>query len=266
MDAISPVRKLFSPGAFQWKDRLRASGIHFCISLAVATLAALLVFLVWYPYPYREVSGGRELFLILVSVDVVLGPLITLMIFNRSKPRKELVRDLAIVGLIQLSALAYGMWTVSVARPVHMAFEFDRFRVIHAVDVPLELMDQAPPELQSLPLFGQSVLAVRPFRNAQERYEATMAALQGVHLGARPDLWQTYPQAQMRVLLIAKPAAQLKERFPEQADLIDAAITRTGQSVESLVTLPLVSRSIYWTVLLDAASADVVGFIALDSF
>jgi hypothetical protein len=169
MDAVSPLKETPKTRTFFWKDRLRASGIHFCISLAVASLAALLVFLVWYPYPYREVSGGRELFLILVSVDVVLGPLITLMmlmIFNRSKPRRELVRDLAIVGLIQLSALAYGMWTVFVARPVHLAFEIDRFRVIHAVDVPVEMMEQAPPELQSLPLFGQSVLAVRPFRSA----------------------------------------------------------------------------------------------------
>jgi hypothetical protein len=266
MDAVSPLKETPKTRTFFWKDRLRASGIHFCISLAVASLAALLVFLVWYPYPYREVSGGRELFLILVSVDVVLGPLITLMIFNRSKPRRELVRDLAIVGLIQLSALAYGMWTVFVARPVHLAFEIDRFRVIHAVDVPVEMMEQAPPELQSLPLFGQSVLAVRPFRSAEESYEATMAALQGVHLGARPDLWQAYPQARMRVLLAAKPAAQLKQRFPEQTDLIDPAIARTGQSVESLVTLPLVGRSSYWTVLLDSATAEVVGFIPLDSF
>ena len=93
-----------------------------------------------------------------------------------------------------------------------------------------------------------------------------MAALQGLHLGARPDMWQPYPQARMRVLLVAKPASQLKERFPEQTDLIDAAIARTGQSVESLVTLPLVGRSSYWTVLLDSSTADVVGFLPLDSF
>jgi hypothetical protein len=69
----------------------------------------LLVFLVWYPNPYREISGGRELFLILVTVDVILGPLITLSIFNPVKAWKVLRRDLAIVGLIQLAALGYGM-------------------------------------------------------------------------------------------------------------------------------------------------------------
>ena len=48
---------------------------------------ALLVFAVWYPYPYREISGGRDLFLLVVAVDVVLGPLITFAVFNRAKPR-----------------------------------------------------------------------------------------------------------------------------------------------------------------------------------
>ena len=49
-------------------------------------MAAGLVFALWYPYPYREISGGRELFLIVVAVDVIMGPLLTLAVFNRSKP------------------------------------------------------------------------------------------------------------------------------------------------------------------------------------
>lgn len=251
---------------FNWKSRLRASGIHLCISLAIACLAALLVFLVWYPYPYRELSGGRELFFILVSVDVVLGPLITLTIFNLSKPRRELVRDLSIVGLIQLCALGYGMWTVFEARPVHLAFEFDRFRVVHAIDVPPELLDKAPAGMQSLPLFDQTLIAVRPFKDAQERYEATMAALQGVQLSYRPDLWQPYADARMRVLAAATAAAKLKQHFPDKAALIDEAIAHTGKPEASLVSMPLAGRNVYWTVLLDASTADVVGFIPLDSF
>jgi hypothetical protein len=49
-------------------------------------VAAALVFGVWYPYPYREISGGRELFLIVVTVDVIWGHCITLAVFNRTKP------------------------------------------------------------------------------------------------------------------------------------------------------------------------------------
>src|SRR3569832_471507 len=100
------------------KERLKASGLHLAISLCIASAAALLVFTVWYPYPYREVSGGRELFVILTSVYVVLGPLITLAIFNRRESVRELTLDLSLVAMIQLAALAYGLWTDAVARPV----------------------------------------------------------------------------------------------------------------------------------------------------
>ena len=81
--------------------RVRATGIHLVISLAIAILAALLVFLVRYPYPYREISDRRELFLIVVVVDVVMGPLMTLDVFTVAKPREELRRDLGIIGVLQ---------------------------------------------------------------------------------------------------------------------------------------------------------------------
>jgi glycerol uptake facilitator-like aquaporin len=97
------------PPAF-WRDRLQASAVHLAISAAIAALAAALVFWLWYPYPYREISGGRELFLIVVSVDVILGPFITLAVFNRTKPWTVLRRDLVVVAILQL--LALGLWAV----------------------------------------------------------------------------------------------------------------------------------------------------------
>jgi hypothetical protein len=118
-----------------WKDRFLASGAHFVLSAAVAALAAALVFGVWYPYPYREISGGRELFFIIVAVDVVMGPLLTFAVFNRKKPMKELKRDLGIIVLLQVAALGYGLWTVFISRPVLLVHEYDRFRVVHAIEV-----------------------------------------------------------------------------------------------------------------------------------
>jgi hypothetical protein len=251
---------------FSWRDRLQACAVHLLISSIVAVVAALFVFIFWYPDPYREISGGRELFLILVTVDVILGPLITLSIFNRTKPWPVLRRDLVFVGLVQLVALGYGIWTVFVARPVHLAFEYDRFRVVHAIEVPEELLAQAPPELQTMPLFGVTVVALRPFRDAEEKFKNTMAALQGLPLGARPDLWQPYADARAKVIEAAKPAALLKKRFPDRAADIDRAIERTGLKPDALLYLPLVGRKVFWTVLLDSSTAEVLGFLPLDSF
>ena len=52
---------MFSDTHSFWGDRLKASTLHLGLSLCIAALAALLVFAVWYPNPYREISGGREL-------------------------------------------------------------------------------------------------------------------------------------------------------------------------------------------------------------
>ena len=261
-----PYPRRTSVNTFFWKDRLRASGIHLGISLSIAVLAALLMFALWYPYPYREISGGRELFLIVVGVDVMLGPLITLAVFNRAKPKAELRRDLALVGLIQLAALGYGLWTVFVARPVHMVFEYDRFRVVHAVDIPPELIQRNRSEIEALPLNGPTLLALRPFRDGNEQMEMTMAALQGVPLSARPDLWQPYAQAKGQVLQAAKPVQTLVTRFAAQSALINAAVAQTKLPIEALVYLPLISRQAAWTVLLDPVTADPLAYFPLDSF
>ena len=251
------------------KGRLVAAGIHLMLSAAVAAAAAALVFLIWYPYPYREISGGRELFFLVTAVDMVLGPLLTLTVFNRNKPRRELRRDLAIIGLLQVAALVYGLWTVSVARPVHLVFEMDRLRVVHAIDVPKAELVQAPPELQRLPWTGPSLLSMRPFRNDKEKIDMTLVALGGAPLGTRPALWQDYASAAPQIRAAAKPLSQLQARFPAQAALIDDALKSVpgaGTSAISLGYLPMASRDRYWTAVLDLNTTEVIAFVPIDSF
>ena len=132
---------------FAWRIRVRAALIHLAGSILVAALAATLVFTLWYPWPYRIVSGGSELFALLVSVDVVLGPLITLAIFDRRKPWVSLRRDLCVVVLLQVIALGYGLHTTFIARPVVLALEGDRFRAVQSLAVVAEELPSAPEPL-----------------------------------------------------------------------------------------------------------------------
>jgi hypothetical protein len=187
-------------------------------------------------------------------------------VFDRRKPWGELRRDLAVVAMLQLGALGYGTWTVAVARPVHLVFEIDRFRVVHGVDVPEELLGREPPALQALPWSGPTLLAVRPFRNANESYDATMAALGGVYIGARPDLWEPYDAAKPRVLRAARPVGELKARLGPRAAGIDAALQSAGRSAESVAYLPVVGRKAFWTAFIDPVSADIISFLPLDPF
>lgn len=248
------------------KYRLRACIIHFSISLAIVVLAAWLVFGVWYPYPYGELSGGRSLFLLVVGVDIVLGPLITLMVFNREKTRRHLAMDLTIVGMLQLAALCYGLWTVFMARPVHMVFEYHRMTVVHAVDVDLATLSQAPSGLQSLPLSGPSLLSLRAFRSANENFDSTMQALAGTAQAAQPALWQSYGAARGEILRESKPVTELRQRFPAQVHFIDQAIEAAGRPLGAVRSLPLLSRQMAWTVLIDADTAQPIGYLPIDSF
>lgn len=249
-----------------WKHRLCASAIHLVLSLIISALAALLVFGLWYPYPYREISGGRELFFLVMSVDVVMGPLITLVIFNRTKTHRHLIMDFTVIGLLQIAALLYGLWTVFAARPVHLVFEYYRIAVVHAADVDPTTLAQAQPSLRALPTTGPTLLSLRPFKDVSEQLDSTMAALNGVPQAAQPALWQSWDAARADILKESRPVDQLKERFGLQTALIDRAIIATGLPADGLRYLPLLGRKLSWTVLISEKSAQPVGFLPLDSF
>ena len=250
----------------QLLSRLKALGVHACISLLFAAGAAALVFWVWYPYPYREISGGRELFFLVMGVDVVLGPLVTFILFNPTKTRRALTLDFSVVAVLQLSALVYGLWTVSVARPVYLAYEYNRFRVVHAIDVPHELLEKAQPAYRWLPWTGPKAVGLRDFRDGNEQADATLAALNGLQLSFRPDLWVPYEQVHASVLKESRPLAALRTRFPDQAALIDQSAKQIGRPVSDLAYVPMVGRKTFWTVVLDAQTADILGFLPIDSF
>lgn len=266
MNMNPPVPSKTPATDFALWDRCKAAAVHAALSLAVAACAAALVFLVWYPFPYRDISGGRELFTLVVSVDVVLGPLLTFAVFNRAKPLRELKRDLAVIVLLQLSGLAYGLNTVFLARPVHLVWELDRMRVVHSVDVPLDLLPKAPSELQSLPLGGPTVIAIRPFVNAAEKADVTLAALGGVDLGSRPDLWQPYAEALPRIRDSAQPVEPLLARKPADAETLRTALRDARVTEADVVWLPLVSRKAFWTVFLRRDTLMPVAYAPVDPY
>jgi hypothetical protein len=243
-----------------------AAGAHFSASLIVGAMAAWIVFSLWYPYPYSEISGGKGLFFLVVLVDVVCGPLLTLIIFNPLKPRRELIVDLAVIGLLQFIALGYGLWAVFSARPVHLVFEYHRVAVVSAADVDTLALAQAPSTFQVLPLKGPTLLSLRSFKDGKEQYESTMLALGGIPQAAQPMLWQPWEAAHAQILRESRPVADLKQRFGAQIASINNAIAATGRPADSLRYLPLLARKENWTVLIDAQTIKPVGFIQLESF
>jgi hypothetical protein len=245
--------------------RARAAGIHLLISGLVAALAAALVFGVWYPHIYRLVAGGRDLFLLITAVDVVLGPLLTFAVFNLKKGRPHLRRDLAVIGLIQLSALVYGLYTVHGARPIAMVFEVDRFRVVTASQVLVSELPKALPEYRQLPIFGPWLLGSRAPRREENNDAIFMAVESGIDRSQRPLFWQPYEQSIADVLSRARPLALLLSKRAELAPAVRAELKELKLDENSVKFLPLIGRGGDWVVVIDSAG-QLVHYIKADGF
>jgi len=252
---------------FDWRSRSKAALIHLGGSIIVALLAAALVFTFWYPWPYRIISGGTELFILLVSVDVVLGPLVTLAVFDRRKRFSELRRDLTVVVLLQAAALGYGLHITFVARPVVLALEGERFRAVQALEVVEADLPKAPKPLRSLPLDGPRTVRTTQPAAGDEKFDAITLGLAGVDLGMQPKYWRVWDDSGRReALAAAKPLRRLLTRQQAARREVAAAIARSGRAVQDLVYLPLLARHTDWVVLLDAHSGDIVAFAPIDGF
>ena len=79
-------------------NRWQAAGSHLALSALIGAIVLAAMIFVWYPPPYFEAAGGNDLVLLMVGIDVALGPLLTLAVFNPGKGMGKLRLDLAIIG------------------------------------------------------------------------------------------------------------------------------------------------------------------------
>lgn len=249
--------------------------LHGLISITVVALVAGLVFGFWFPAQLRELAGGLKLFAILVGVDVVCGPLLTMVLYRPTKSRREIMVDLTLIALVQLAALAYGLYTLAQARPLAQVFETDRFRLISYADIAENDIQYLPHWARPWGLAPVRTLGLRPAASVNERMESLNAALQGVDAGQRPQRWQDYALNKADVLARSKPLVALQAAHGGQRDVLDQAVStalRNAQPGETkraaeLRWLPLVSRSsLDGVVLLDPTSLRIRAYAPLDGF
>jgi len=249
---------------FAFLHRARAGAIHLLLSGLVAALAAALVFGLWYPGFFRDVSGGRELFLLVTVVDLVVGPLLTFTVFDPRKPARELGRDLATIGVLQLAALVYGVHTVYLARPIAVVFEIDRLRVLTTDQIRTSELPQARAEYRKLPVAGPWFLSVRPPTDDAARNEALFAAVDGYDLAQRPIFWMPYSQRTTELLGRARPISILLRRYPARMAEFKRRLDELQLDAGDVKFIPMVARGDWIAVI--RADGQIGGVIAADGF
>jgi hypothetical protein len=115
--------------------RLKAFGLHLLASACVLSLVLGALYAGWYRWPGWYLTGVLHVLLILLLVDVALGPTATLIIADPRKPRRELARDISLIVIVQLIALIYGASTLWRGRPLYYTFSADRLETVAASDL-----------------------------------------------------------------------------------------------------------------------------------
>lgn len=239
---------------------------HLLISVLIGAASAGLVFGLLYPMPYRDILGVSDIFLIILAVDVVCGPLLTLVLASPSKSQSERFVDLLLVGFVQVVALLYGLHAVWIARPVIMAFEVDRLVVVTANEIRSNELSQAPEGLRSLPWYGVLRVGTRAPASRDELFKSVELAGAGVSPGMIPGWWLPWDDQVEAIKKRSKPLMELINRRPEYKGELEGSAHRAGFRAIDLYYLPLTSsQSLDWIVLFDN-NLKMVGWAAVDGF
>ena len=124
------------------KNRYQAFSVHFLVSLLVVFNFAFLIFSQRYPEPFFSADGGWSILRIIILVDLVLGPCLTLIIYKPGK--KGLKFDMSAIAVVQLVALIYGGSILYQERPIFLVFSVDRFVLVSADDIEVSKYQDKP--------------------------------------------------------------------------------------------------------------------------
>lgn len=239
------------------QSRLKAFLIHLLISACIAAAVIFVVFVVWYPAPLHTAVGVTQIFLILLAVDVVLGPLLTLLVYKVGK--KTLVMDLTVIALLQLSALGYGLSTVAEGRPAWLVYGANRFELVRALDIDERKLEQADLTYQQPSLLGPQWVAASNPADSDERNDLILESVfGGADLAQRPNLYQPL-RAQKDAIAQGVLALSKLSEF-NTAEHVNAVL---AQHPRADAWLPLRANNQDMVVLMHKASAEVVAIVDL---
>lgn len=239
--------------------KIKAFLIHLFAASITATLCYALI-KTWYPTPYYEILHGKEILTLAIIIDLTIGPLVTLILFNPKNSKKELLATIAIATTLQITALSYGLYKAAFSRPLFLAFEGDKFRIVSRPDINKSELSRAPSNLQKISLSGPKIISTKLLEAGDPGLlESIQLDLQGIHPAYRPQRWQSYEKAKIQALQQAKKIELNKTAYIK--------IELTNPSHENIqntaLALPIAAYEgqTNWAAIIDPTSAQVIGFL-----
>ena len=223
-----------------------------CLALGLALFA--LFWFIWYPAPTFVAIGAHQIFLLVVGIDIIIGPLLTFIVFKSGK--KTLKFDLTVIALLQVCALVYGVYTLLQARPAYIAALGGQFQVVQATEI--EDSDYAKAKTAP-PWFGPKLVGTKAPTDQDDIDALSTLAMAGGGPGHMPQLHIDYALMRDEIIKNAQPIADLKKANPSQGSEIDNWLISKGSSADSAKFQSIRVNASFFAIVLDAKTARIIG-------
>lgn len=236
--------------------RLKFFLAHLSLSCFIACMVLVLVFFVWYPAPLAKAVGVTHIFLMMLAIDVIVGPILSLLVYKEGK--KNLKFDLAVIILIQLLAFFYGFYSIAEGRPAWIVYSVDRFQLIRKNNIALQPNVKVKPEYQNISLVGAKFVGVELSKNLDQKQKDMFNAVFGLTLAQQPDRYVSFGQVKQS---LQKNAQDLKLLNQFNNPQLVANILNQYPTANAWV--PLKANAVDMVVLLNKNTGKVVKIVDL---
>ncbi|MEG2299423.1 MAG: TfpX/TfpZ family type IV pilin accessory protein [Acinetobacter sp.] len=237
--------------------RLKFFLSHLLISLFIAVFIVIWVFFIWYPTPLAKAIGVTHIFLMMLAIDVIIGPILGLLVYKQGK--KTLKFDLSCIIIIQLIALFYGVFNIAQARPVWIVLNDDQFELIQSNSIITEGLQNANLQFKTpsllKPKYAAAELAEDPNIRNSNNFDFILS---GISIAQRPERYVEISQAKSKIQQRGIGLKELNE-VNNKEDVANVL----AKYPEANAYLPLKASTIDMTVLINKNTGEIVKIVDL---
>ena len=237
--------------------RLKFFFSHLSISFLIALLVIGLVFFVWYPAPLAKAVGVTNIFLMMLAIDVIVGPILGWLVYQEGK--KTLKFDLSVIILIQIAALCYGVFSIEQGRPAWLVYNVDRFELVRKNELVDTNIQQAQPQFQKPSWFKPQYVATEFAKDTQQRNDEMFAEVfGGISIAQKPERYVPLDKVKKQIQQRAQNLELLKQFNDQQS--VQKILAKYPQA-DAFV--PLKATAVDMTVLINKEKGEVVKIVDL---
>ena len=237
------------------KFRFKAFGLHLLGSVCVLALVLGVLYLGWYRWPGWYLTGGVKIAALMTGIDVILGPVLTLVIANPTKPRRELTRDIGIIIGVQLLAAGYGATTLWQGRVLYYVFSQKYLEIVQASDLHDEQITSArqlnpgfAPHWYSLPRWIYAPLPQDPKLQEQIVRSAVSGEDDVTQMPRYYQSWETGSQELSKTLA---PVDTLGQFSQKERQVLKRRMSQLGLSAQQPNAVPMMGRERWLLAVFD---------------